>query len=103
MRAMLFDGPGHPLRMADVPEPSPGPGRLLIEVHACGVCLWGERIVRSVANLTRLDGEELLRLAPTVPVRTRGRAYPLSEANEALADLRAGRVQGAAVIDLQRR
>jgi propanol-preferring alcohol dehydrogenase len=60
--------------------------------------LWGERVVRSVANLTRRDGEEFLRLAPEVPVRTRPLSYPLEQANQALDDLRAGRLQGAAVL-----
>jgi propanol-preferring alcohol dehydrogenase len=60
--------------------------------------LWEERAVRSVANLTRLDGEEMLALAPQVPVQTRVSTYPLEDANEALADLRAGRFSGAAVI-----
>jgi propanol-preferring alcohol dehydrogenase len=62
--------------------------------------LWGERVLRSVANLTRRDGEEFLALAPRVPVRTEVEAYPLAEANEALARLRAGRVRGAAVLTL---
>jgi alcohol dehydrogenase, propanol-preferring len=60
--------------------------------------LWGERSVLSVANLTRRDGEEFLELAPRVPVRTEVTSYPLAEANEALADLRTGRVHGAAVL-----
>jgi alcohol dehydrogenase, propanol-preferring len=60
--------------------------------------LWGERTVRSVANLTRRDGEEFLELAPRVPVRTRVTEYPLAEADQALDDLRAGRVRGAAVL-----
>ena len=60
--------------------------------------LWGERVIRSVANLTRRDGEEFLALAPRVPVRTHVQTWPLGEANEALAALRAGRVQGAAVL-----
>ena len=60
--------------------------------------LWGERQVRSVANLTRRDGEEFLALAPQVPVRTEVREYPLERANEALADLRGGRLRGAAVL-----
>jgi alcohol dehydrogenase, propanol-preferring len=60
--------------------------------------LWGERQVRSVANLTRRDGEELLPLAAEVPVRTRVTPYPLARANDALADLRSGRLQGAAVL-----
>jgi propanol-preferring alcohol dehydrogenase len=60
--------------------------------------LWGERQVRSVANLTRADGEEFLTLAPQVPVRTRVEIFPMAEANEALDRLRAGRITGAAVL-----
>ncbi|HEU0012689.1 MAG TPA: zinc-dependent alcohol dehydrogenase family protein [Longimicrobium sp.] len=60
--------------------------------------LWGERCVRSVANLTRADGDAFLTLAPTVPVRTEVERYPLEEANRALERLRAGRVRGAAVL-----
>jgi propanol-preferring alcohol dehydrogenase len=60
--------------------------------------LWGERVVRSVANLTRADGDEFLGLAPSVPVRTEVEALPLEHANEALARLRAGRVRGALVL-----
>ena len=57
-----------------------------------------ERAVRSVANLPRADGVEFLALAPQVPVRTRVTTYPLEAANQALADLRAGRFAGAAVV-----
>lgn len=60
--------------------------------------LWEERVVKSVANLTRADGEEFLRVAPTVPVTTTVQRYPLSAANEALDDLRHGRFEGAAVL-----
>jgi propanol-preferring alcohol dehydrogenase len=60
--------------------------------------LWGERVLRSVANLTRRDGEEFLALAPRVPVRTEVEAFPLERAGEALARLRAGRIRGAAVL-----
>ncbi len=60
--------------------------------------LWGERTVRSVANLTRRDGEEFLALAPQVPVRTEVERFPLAEANEALTRLREGRIRGAAVL-----
>jgi len=60
--------------------------------------LWGERQVRSVANLTRADGEEFLALAPRVPVRTRIEVFPLAQANEALDRLREGRIEGAAVL-----
>ena len=62
--------------------------------------LWGERSVRSVANLTRRDGEEFLELAPRVPVRTEVRPYPLEEANDALDALRSGRIHGSAVLEV---
>jgi len=60
--------------------------------------LWGERTVRSVANLTRRDGEEFLALAPQIPVRTEVQLFPLTEANEALTRLRSGQIRGAAVL-----
>jgi propanol-preferring alcohol dehydrogenase len=60
--------------------------------------LWGERTLRSVANLTRRDGHEFLELAPEVPVRTHVTEYPLADAERALDDLRAGRFHGAAVV-----
>jgi propanol-preferring alcohol dehydrogenase len=60
--------------------------------------LWQERTVRSVANLTRLDGEEFLPLAQSLPVRTEIQAYRLADANRALDDIRHGRVRGSAVL-----
>jgi alcohol dehydrogenase, propanol-preferring len=60
--------------------------------------LWGERSLRSVANLTRQDGHEFLELAPKVPVRTDVEEFPLEEANEALERMRSGRLLGAAVL-----
>ena len=62
--------------------------------------LWGERVVRSVANLTRKDGEEFLQIAPKVPVKTEIQIFPLHEANKALDSLRAGVVYGAAVLQI---
>jgi propanol-preferring alcohol dehydrogenase len=62
--------------------------------------LWEERVIRSVANLTRRDGEEFLRLAPQVPVRTDVRVFPLEQAGEALEQLRDGQFTGAAVLDM---
>ena len=62
--------------------------------------LWGERVVRSVANLTRRDGEELLEVAPQVPVRTEIQIFPLEAANDALARLRVGEIRGAAVLQV---
>ena len=60
--------------------------------------LWGERVIRSVANLTRQDGEEFLALAPQIPVRTQVETFPLESAGEVLERLRAGRIKGAAVL-----
>jgi propanol-preferring alcohol dehydrogenase len=60
--------------------------------------LWEERVLRSVANLTRSDANSFLGLAPGIPVRTHTVEYPLAAANDALADLRDGRLKGAAVL-----
>jgi propanol-preferring alcohol dehydrogenase len=60
--------------------------------------LWGERVLRSVANLTRRDGEEFMALAPAIPVHTEVESFPLESANEVLSRLREGRVRGAAVL-----
>ena len=60
--------------------------------------LWGERVLRSVANLTRRDGREFLALAPRVPVETHVEPFALEDANAALSKLRAGDVRGAAVL-----
>ncbi len=60
--------------------------------------LWGERTVRSVANLTRQDAEEFFKLAPTIPVRTTVQTFPLKDANLALEALRQGNLTGAAVL-----
>jgi propanol-preferring alcohol dehydrogenase len=62
--------------------------------------LWEERVVRSVANLTRRDGHEFLALAPRIPVHTAVETYPLEQANEALDRLRQGEVRGAAVLTI---
>ena len=60
--------------------------------------LWEERVIRSVANLTRKDGEEFLKLAPQVPIQTEVQLFHLHQANEALENLRNGKIQGAAVL-----
>ena len=60
--------------------------------------LWGERTLRSVANLTRADGEAFLALAPHVPLRTQVTTYPLEDAEQALTDLRAGTFEGSAAL-----
>ncbi len=63
--------------------------------------LWGERVLRSVANLTRADAVELLALAPKVPVRTEIQSFPLTAANDALSSVRSGKVRGAAVLAIR--
>jgi len=60
--------------------------------------LWEERQLLSVANLTRQDGLDFLRLAPRIGIKVKTTLYPLNQANQALADLRAGRFEGAAVL-----
>jgi alcohol dehydrogenase, propanol-preferring len=62
--------------------------------------LWGERVIRSVANLTRADGEDFLALAPTVPVHAEVETFPLGDANEALDRLRRGLLRGSAVLEV---
>jgi alcohol dehydrogenase, propanol-preferring len=62
--------------------------------------LWEERVLRSVANLTRQDGIEFLNLAPQIPIQTQVECFPLSEANEALAALRTGKINGSAVLKI---
>ena len=90
-----------PLALAAV---APGGSVVCAGIHMTDVpafpyrLLWGERTLRSVANLTRRDGDELLALAPAANLRPAARAYPLTEANAALSDLRAGRFEGAAVL-----
>lgn len=65
--------------------------------------LWEERVLCSVANLTRRDGEEFLELAPRVPIRTRIARFPLAQANEVLERLRHGRIEGVAVLVMEER
>jgi alcohol dehydrogenase, propanol-preferring len=83
---------------------APGGGVVCAGIHMSDIptfgyeLLWGERRLSSVANLTRADAEELLALAPDVPVRTRVSTYPLERAGQALADLRDGRFTGATVV-----
>jgi len=60
--------------------------------------LWEERVIRSVANLTRDDGQSFLQLAPGIPVHTEIQSFPMTDANEALNRLRTGTIQGAAVL-----
>lgn len=63
--------------------------------------LWGERVLRSVANLTRRDGEEFFKIAPKVPISPNITVYPLEDVNSAISDIRHGKIQGAAVLKVE--
>jgi hypothetical protein len=108
-----FPEPGEPIPCSGRPGRAAPPGPAGGGTRGTAVCggihtsdipsfpyhlLWGERTVRSVANLTRRDGEEFLALAPKVPVRTEVETFRLEDANEALTRLHAGRTRGAAVL-----
>ncbi len=111
-----YDAPPEPLDAAIIFAPAgdlvpqalsclaPGGSVVCAGIHMSDIpsfqyeLLWHERTVRSVANLTRRDGEEFLALAPKVPVRTTVTVYELERAEQALADLRAGRFEGTAVL-----
>jgi alcohol dehydrogenase, propanol-preferring len=101
--AIIFASAG-PLVPAALKALAPGGRVVCAGIHMSDIPsfsyddLWEERMIRSVANLTREDGEEFLKLAPKVPVRTTVTTYPLERAEQALADLRAGAFEGSAVI-----
>jgi propanol-preferring alcohol dehydrogenase len=106
--AILFADAGElvPRALAAV---APGGTVVCGEIHMSDIpsfpyeLLWREKVIRSVANLTRQDGHELLGLAARIPLRANSVAYPLARIDDAIADLRAGRVRGAAVVDLTTR
>ncbi len=104
LEAAIIFAPVGPLVPAALRALAPGGTVVCAGIHMSDIpsfpyeILWEERSIRSVANLTRLDGDELLQIAPQVPVETRISTYPLEALNEALADLRAGAFTGAAVI-----
>jgi propanol-preferring alcohol dehydrogenase len=106
--AALIFAPVGPLVPAALRAVAPGGIVVCAGIHMSDIpgfpydILWEERQIRSVANLTRRDGEEFLALAPRIPVETAVKLYPMEQANEALADLREGRLQGAAVLDMAR-
>jgi propanol-preferring alcohol dehydrogenase len=104
--AAIIFAPVGPLVPAALKAVAPGGTVVCAGIHMSDIpsfpydILWRERRVCSVANLTRRDGTEFMALAPQVPVKTHVEAYPLEKANEALHDLREGRLQGAAVLQL---
>jgi propanol-preferring alcohol dehydrogenase len=101
--ALIF-APVGPLIPEALARTSPGGVVVCAGIHMSDIpsfpyrLLWEERMVRSVANLTRADAKEFLALAAEIPIRTHTYPYPLAAANQALGDLRAGRVNGAAVL-----
>jgi alcohol dehydrogenase, propanol-preferring len=102
--AAIVFAPAGPLVPAALKVLAPGGTVVCAGIHMSDIPsfpyedLWRERSIRSVANLTREDGASFLRLAPQVPVRTTVTVYPLERAEQALADLRAGAFEGAAVL-----
>jgi propanol-preferring alcohol dehydrogenase len=106
--AALIFAPAGELVPAALRATAPGGTVVCAGIHMSDIpsfpyeLLWRERTLRSVANLTRADGRELLGLAPRVPLRTTVRTFALEEAETALAELRAGRIEGAAVIQVAR-
>jgi alcohol dehydrogenase, propanol-preferring len=105
--AILFAAAGElvPIALGAV---APGGTVVCAEIHMTDIPsfayerLWGERVLRSVANLTRRDGAEFLDIAAQVPVRTRVRSFDLDDANEGLSALRAGGIEGAVVLAVGR-
>jgi len=104
LEAAIVFAPAGPLVPAALRALAPGGTVVCAGIHMSDIpsfpyeLLWGERSVRSVANLTRADGTAFLELAPRVPVRTHVTEYALPDAERALGDLRAGRFAGAAVV-----
>jgi alcohol dehydrogenase, propanol-preferring len=104
--AIVF-APVGPLMIAALTASAKGARIISAGIHMSDIpsfpyeSLWGERVLGSVANLTRHDGEEFLDLAPRVPVRTEVTVYPLEDADRALSDMRSGRLRGAAVLQIE--
>jgi propanol-preferring alcohol dehydrogenase len=102
--AAIIFAPAGPLVPAALKILAPGGSVVCAGIHMSDIPsfpyedLWHERTIRSVANLTRQDGIEMLELAPRIPIRTTVTTYPLAEAERALADLRAGAFEGTAVL-----
>ncbi|HEX8752439.1 MAG TPA: zinc-dependent alcohol dehydrogenase family protein [Solirubrobacterales bacterium] len=103
--AIVF-APAGPLMVAALRASAKGARIISAGIHMSDIPsfpyaeLWGERVLGSVANLTRRDGEEFIALAPRVPVRTAVEVYPLAEADRALGAIRSGSLEGAAVLDV---
>jgi propanol-preferring alcohol dehydrogenase len=102
--AAIIFAPAGELVPAALAAVAPGGAVVCAGIHMSDIpsfpyeLLWRERVLRSVANLTRLDGDEFMRLAPQIPVHTEVELHQLEAANDALARLRAGGVRGAVVL-----
>ncbi len=102
--AVIVFAPAGPLVPAALRHVRKGGSVVCAGIHMSDIpsfpyeALWGERVLRSVANLTRADGEEFLALAPTIPVRTEVETFALEDANDALVRLREGELRAAAVL-----
>jgi propanol-preferring alcohol dehydrogenase len=107
--AAIIFAPAGPLVPAALRATAPGGVVVCAGIHMSDIPsfpysdLWEERVLRSVANLTREDAHEFLALAPQVPVRTTVQEFPLDQAEEALSRLRAGRIEGSAVLTIPQR
>jgi alcohol dehydrogenase, propanol-preferring len=105
--AAIIFAPAGPLVAAALRATAPGGVVVCAGIHMSDIpsfpysILWEERVVRSVANLTREDAREFLALAPRIPVRTTVHPYPLDQAEEALRALRAGEIEGTAVLQVR--
>jgi alcohol dehydrogenase, propanol-preferring len=104
--AAIIFAPAGVLVRAALEASAPGATIVCAGIHMSDIpsvpyrLLWEERVLRSVANLTRADAEEFLALAPRVPVRTSVQVFGLEQAEDALTRLRDGRIEGAAVIQV---
>jgi propanol-preferring alcohol dehydrogenase len=101
--AIVFAAVG-PLMVQALKASAPGARVISAGIHMSEIpafsydLLWEERTLGSVANLTRADGDDLLRVAPRIPVRAKVTTYPLEQAQQALEDARQGRIEGSAVL-----
>ena len=115
MKAMVLETVGRPLKLIEQMAPRPRAHKVLVEVAACAVIhmslirampydlLWGGRVIRSIASLTRQDGQEFMDMAATISLQIAVEPFALEQANEAVKRLREGNLTAAAVLVPDRR